>query len=444
MRISTQSTRRDELEFLPAALEVIEAPPAPFSRILAFSISAFFILVIVWASLGTVDVVAIAQGRTIPTGKVKIVQPLETGVIRAIHIQEGQRVSAGELLIELDPTEAAVNVEILRLDLSQAKFEAALGAALLKDSPLESFVVPEGGSLKDTVATRSLLRDMLARYYAALKAVDSDIERNEAAINAADIESAMLRQTIPLNQEQLDAKVKLYRNKIVSRTEVSVLKQTLYEQQARLGMVLENRAQAVASINMLLARKEEEIATFRENAALRRREALRQIASLSYRISKEELRQKYQRLEAPVNGVIHQLSVHTVGAVVNTAEQLLTLVPDDTPLEVEAFILNKDIGFVSVGQPAEIKYEAFPFTRYGVAEGKLVVISSDAVIDEQLGPVYKATVRLKNQHIQVNGRQFDLSPGMLVTVEVKTGKREIIDFFLSPLLRYRDEAIRER
>lgn len=444
MQISTKSSRRDELEFLPAALEIVEAPPAPFGRILAFSISAFFILVIVWASLGTVDVVAVAQGRTIPTGNIKVVQPLETGVIRSIHVTEGQHVVAGELLIELDPTDATANVEILRLDLAQARLEAALGNALLSETPLQNFTEPADVNRKDVAATKGLLRDMFTRHKSSLQAFDSEISRQQAAMNVANIETDMLSKTIPITREQLDAKKLLYRNKIVSKTEVSVLKQTLYEQEARLNTAMENKAQAVAAIDSLLARKLEKTATFRESAALRRREALRQIASVSHSIFKEEQRQRYRRLIAPVSGVVHQLSVHTVGAVVNPAEQLLTLVPAETPLEIEAFVLNKDIGFLSVGLPVEIKYEAFPFTRYGITAGTLAALSSDAVIDESLGPVYKATVKLNSQSVQADGRRINLSPGMLATVEVKTGTRKIIDFFLSPLLRYKDEAIRER
>ena len=186
------------------------------------------------------------------------------------------------------------------------------------------------------------------------------------------------------------------------------------------------------------------VAVFRARARERQRNGLRQQASLEQNLRKETQRQRYRKLRAPVDGTVDQLSIHTIGAVVNTAERLLVIVPDDAPPEIEAMLLNKDVGFAEVGQEAEIKLEAFPFTRYGTLFGELSTVSEDAIINERLGPVYKIKVSMNEQKFTVDQRPVNLSPGMNVSVEIKTGSRRIIDYFLSPLLRYRDEAIRER
>lgn len=151
-----------------------------------------------------------------------------------------------------------------------------------------------------------------------------------------------------------------------------------------------------------------------------------------------------QKLTAPVDGVIQQLAIHTVGGVVTPAQQLMLVVPRNNLLEVEAFVQNKEIGFVETGQKAEIKIETFPFTRYGTIDAEIINISNDAIADENLGLVYAARVLMKESVIQVGQKLVNLTPGMAVTVEVKTGKRKLIDFLMSPLLRYKDESMRER
>ena len=191
-------------------------------------------------------------------------------------------------------------------------------------------------------------------------------------------------------------------------------------------------------------RREETVAEFRHRAAASRVEALGRMAQARLELRGASLRTERSRLRAPVDGTVQQLAVHTVGGVVRTAEPLMVVVPRGVALEVEANVLNRDIGFVEVGQPVEVKVEAFPFTRYGLIDGEVVHLSADAVVDENLGPVYPMKVRLAAERIRVADRWVALGPGMTVAAEVKTGKRRAIEFFLAPLLRYRSEALRER
>ena len=153
-----------------------------------------------------------------------------------------------------------------------------------------------------------------------------------------------------------------------------------------------------------------------------------------------------QRLVSPIDGVVQQLAVHTVGGVVTPAQPLLIVVPQDYPVEVEAQFENKDIGFVKEGQPVEIKVETFPFTLYGTIPGKVLTVSDDAVpLDKEKGGlVYASRVSMDRATMQVEGKRIHLSPGMAVTVEVKTGQRQVIDYLLSPLLKSMQESLRER
>ncbi len=153
---------------------------------------------------------------------------------------------------------------------------------------------------------------------------------------------------------------------------------------------------------------------------------------------------KQQNITAPINGTVQQLQVHTIGGVVQPAQALMQIVPEDAPMEIEAWILNKDIGFVEEGQIAEIKIDTFNFTKYGIIDGTLTHIFDDAVSDEEQGLRYLANVKIDKEWMQVDKRKIRLSPGMSVAVEVKTGQRRLIEYFLSPLLRFKQESLGER
>lgn len=434
----------DNVEFLPSALEVLETPPAPFGRIIAITISVFFGLLILWSIWGTVDIVVVAEGQAFPTGKVKSIQPLETGVVRAIHVEDGQKVRQGELLLELDPTETSANLESLKSDLVQAKVDAALGAAMLNENSTDAYELPEETPLPFAVNNQVLLKEAVGRFNASLASIDAETEQQEAIIRASEIEKAKLVRTLPLVEERLGDLSDLMQKGLAEKPDVLQLQLQAIEMQAQIDNLVETRKQAEASLNTLKARSSETIAVYRADAAERRQNALTRIISLEQSVKKETHRQHYRQLRAPVDSFVDKLAITTIGAVVETGENLLSVVPTGAELEIEALILNKDAGFVDAGQEAEIKLEAFPFTRYGILRGKVQSVSSDVTMHEQLGPVYKAKVRIDTQTIEIAGDAVALVPGMRATVEVKTGRRWIIEFFLSPLLRYKDEAIRER
>jgi hemolysin D len=203
-------------------------------------------------------------------------------------------------------------------------------------------------------------------------------------------------------------------------------------------------AELEAGIRELEARVEFAKSEFRRQVLERHEEASRRQAAVRQELIKAETRTRAHTISAPVDGVVQQLAIHNVGAVVTPAQELMVIVPQDGALEVEAFLENKDIGFVEVGQQAEIKIDTFPFTRYGTLAGRVVDLSKDAVADEHKGLVYKMRVVMESSQIRVNGKPVALSPGMSVSVESKTGTRRMIEFFLSPLLRYADESVRER
>ena len=299
---------------------------------------------------------------------------------------------------------------------------------------------PEGVDEAVFEVQRERLASELRLLGARLAALDSEVERLRATRAGEAAQIAALEPLIEVVREhEQSLRVAGHR----ARRPRSVVRAPARARGAR-TRARHRLRQLDAELASVARRHEETVAEFRYRAAANRVEALGRMEQARLELRSALLRTERNRLRAPVDGTVQQLAVHTVGGVVRSAEPLMVVVPHGVTLEVEANVLNRDIGFVEVAQPVEVKVEAFPFTRYGLIDGEVVHLSADAVLDETLGPVYPMKVRLAAERIRVNDRWVDLAPGMSVAAEVKTGKRRAIEFFLAPLLRYRSEALRER
>jgi hemolysin D len=458
---------REELAFLPAALEIIETPPSPIGRAIALLLMLFFCLALTWASLGTVDIVASAPGKIIPSGRTKVVQPFETGVVRAIHVRDGQTVQAGDPLIELDPTMTEAERAHLRSDLIAEKLKIARLRAAAADGadPLSNFHPPPNAS-QDVVATqRQLLIDQTAEHRAKVAALEDQKRQkaSERASIAATIDK--IEAVIPVVQERTDIRKVLFDHQTGSKVNYLEALQVLIENQKELEVQKNRLAEADAALAAATQARAQAEGEYRRTLFSDLAEAERKAAGLAHDFDKASERTRLQLLTAPVDGVAQQLAVHTIGGVVTPAQALLVLVPLESHLEVEAMVSNRDIGFVFHGQDAEIKVDTFNFTRYGLLHGHVLSVSTDAITRDKRDAtsldgssatekstsepkgqelVYAARVALDQTSMQIDGRSLSLGPGMAVTVEIKTGTRRIINYLLSPLLRYQHESLRER
>jgi hemolysin D len=458
---------REELAFLPAALEIIETPPSPIGRAIALLLMLFFCLALAWAGFGTVDIVASAPGKIIPSGRTKVVQPFETGVVRAIHVRDGQTVQAGSPLIELDPTMTEAERAHLRSDLIAGKLNIARLRAAAADAadPLSDFHPPPDAGA-DLVATqRQLLVDQTAEHRAKLAALDD--QRRQKDSERASIASTIdkIEAVIPVVQERTEIRKILYDHQTGSKVNYLEALQVLIENQKELEVQKNRLLEADAAFAAATQARAQAAGEYRRTLLGDLAEAERKAAGLTHDLDKATERTRLQLLTAPVDGVVQQLAVHTIGGVVTPAQTLLMLVPLESHLEVEAMVSNRDIGFVSAGQDAEIKVDTFNFTRYGLLHGRVLNVSTDAITrdrrdeasrDESTATgkstsepkgqelVYAAHVALDQTRMEIDGKSLPLGPGMAVTVEIKTGTRRIISYLLSPLLKYRQESLRER
>ena len=441
---SGPEAKRQTLEFLPAILEIQDVPPSPIGRAVLWTIMLVFVSAVAWSSLSQVDIVAVAQGKIIPSGHSKTIQPFETGVIAAIHVQDGQVVKQGEVLIELDATQNGADRDRASSEYRAALVEAARLRALIAGQG--TFTASGDADPAFVVLQQQLLRDQTAEYSARVDAARHLIGQRKASMDATKDNLRRLEATVPMENERAAAYRSLLAQQYVSKMDYLQFEQQRIDKAQEWAGQKSKLRQDQAALAEAEQNYQALISEFQQSKQAELSATEMKAASLIQEVRKAGQKTELQKLVSPIDGVVQQLAVHTVGGVVTPAQLLLLVVPQDHPMEVEAQLENKDIGFVKEGQSVELKIETFPFTLYGTIPGKVLTVSDDAVpLDKEKGGlVYASRVSMDRATMQVDGKQIHLSPGMAVTVEIKTGQRRVIEFLLSPLLKSMKESLRER
>ena len=449
----SNKAKNDHLAFLPAAIEIEQTPASPVGRTIIWVIVSLFVIALLWATFGKVDIVAVAQGKVIPSERIKQVQPIETGKVTGIYVKDGQYVKAGEALITLDDAQAKADLERLSNELLNRKSELeGLRAYELwleaqstffrgsKEILLAADEYISGLTQEQSLLSQQKISEVTSRSYSLI----NELLRLDAEQEMVNAEIEKKARIVPVLTERVDALETLSERKYGSKAEFLELKQALIEEEQDLLVQNARYKQLAASIKATENQLDSLLLEQRRTNLTELQAMKLQVSGLQQEVIKAETRVKHHKLVSPIDGQVQQLAIHTVGGVVTPAQPLMVIVPDSSELEVEAFILNKDIGFVHEGQGAAIKIDTFNFTKYGLINAEIITISDDAIQDEHLGLVYSARLKLKKEGLQIGERWVNLSPGMSVVSEIKTGQRKLIEYFLSPLLKYRQESIRER
>lgn len=445
---------RGELEFLPAALEIVETPPPPLSRVTGLALVALLVSAIAWACLGQIDVVSTAQGRLVPAGGGKVVQPLEAGTVAAIRVRDGQVVKKGEVLVELEPTETLADRDRLRGELAAARLEVARLLAVALGRP---FTPPTGADpAAATIAAREANAE-IAQNAAKLAALDRQVEQHRAEFASAASDADRLRTLLPLAEQRSEVYQSLQRRGYGSRLQLIEAEEKRQDTLRSLDAQQHKAPELEASIAATARERARAEAEAAKTTLAALTEAQVKAASLEDELQKAQGRLVNKTLVAPVDGTVQELAIHTVGGVVQPGQTLMRVAPVAASVEVEANLENRDIGFVRADMPAEIKVETFPFTRYGLIPAKVLTVSSDAVVEDhpEQAPAdrrpdapedrhYSVKLGLQRDTIEVDGRRVRLAPGMTVTAEIKTGRRRVISYILSPLSKATEEAGHER
>jgi hemolysin D len=440
----------DELAFLPAALSLQETPVHPAPRRLAFALIALFLIALLWSVVGQIDIVAVASGRIVVSERTKLVQPLERSVVRRVLVKDGDPVEAGQVLVELDPTSASADKTSIDEQLKSAQSELlrtrALSQVIQRPALLPDLggVLPAGWSESDARAARAQLNDEWSDITAKLARAATEIQRREAEIATVRQMIAKLETTLPIaRQREADFRqlaeqgfMSAHANQDRTRERIE-LERDLATQRARLAEAAATLKESENARTAFLAETRRNLSEREAAAELRRQQGIQEQA-------KAAQRERLTTLKAPVAGTVQQLAVHTEGGVVTEAQPLMVIVPTGAQVTAEVTLENKDIGFVRAGQSAEIKLETFPYTRYGTVGAVVRTVTADAVNDEKRGAIFPVTLVLARSHVDVDGTAVKLSPGMNLTAEIKTGRRRIIEYLLSPIQRAASESLRER
>jgi hemolysin D len=410
-----------EAEFLPAALSISEKPVSPTARLSGRLLMGLVLTALLWSIFGHLDIVVNASGKVIPSQRTKTMASVDVASVRALHVREGQKVKAGDVLIELDAsateadqakaTDAAIDARL------QAARSQALITALNQQHPP---VLPSAAALAVPVerwmAANLQLQDQYRDVQAKRLRLDDEVQRYSEALRLAtararDYEVLAKSGDVPrhawLEKEQARVDLQGQRNDALNQRSV---------------LVAQTRREAQDALT----------------------EAERALKANTHDAHKAGQHSKLLKLLAPVEGTVQQLAVHTVGGVVPAAQPLMLIVPDEKQVEVEAFLDNKDIGFVQLGQVAAVKIDAFEYTKYGTIPGHVTHVSQDAIQDEKKGLIYAVRVTLDRAEIQVKDKIVPLTAGMSVNVEIKTGERRVIEYVLSPVMKHQQESLRER
>ncbi len=441
-----------ETEFLPATIALRETSASLFPRISAMVIILLTIITLLWSYFGKVDVTATATGKIIPNSKSKMIQPLQTANIQKILVHEGQAVKAGDLLIQFDGTQSKAEKVKLEHEYQTQLLNKARSKALLDSLQHGSklfFAKPQSKIIQvnDKLYQESLswLKVNYQEYQDKIQQIQAQVQQKKAENASLSTQVSKLAQTLPLLKKQEQDYASLAEDSSVSQHTFLQKKQQSIEQTQDLAGLNSKRNEINAQIAQSNAQKQALISETIGQHFSYFNDASQKIATLEQEIIKITNQVEESELYAPIAGTVQQLAVNTKGGVVTPGQALMLIVPNNDTLEVEAFLANKDIGFIKQNADVVVKVETFPYTKYGSIEGKVLSVSKDAVQDEKLGLVYLLRIRLlKNYLTDKQDNKIMLAAGMAVQADIKTNQRRLIEYFLSPLIEHQTTSFKER
>lgn len=468
---------RADQEFLPAAVSILETPPSPIQVLIIWTISLLTVFMLLWSYFGQIDIIAISQGKLQPTGRVKTIQPFEAGRIVSVRVENGQHVKADEILVELDPSEASADETALTAALGSFRAERtrrkiAVETARNPEILDPAFELPQidwPGQIPQRIREREelVLKADLRQLVSALQNLQAQATQKEKEIMR--LESTIVAQEglVRTLSQRVELRTALLARGATPKAAVIDATESLQSQQTTLAMQKGQLMEAREGLRVLSSEGQKAINAFLAENEVKKNEAERQIDDLEQKLNKAQARSARMALRSPISGTVLGLTVTTKNQVVQPGEELMRIVPESEGLEIESYAQNKDIGFIRTGQPAIVKIEAFPFTKFGTLDARVVKVGRDAIPDPEAqmaegnpaksqksgsfvgaqriqNLVFPVTLSLAAGSIPVDGVDVPLTPGMAVTVEIKTGKRRILEFLFSPLVETTSRALKER
>lgn len=409
----------DSHEFLPIVSEIQEEPLNPLGRTTFWILMTLILFTVLWMFFGRADVVVSARGKIIPDGEIKIIQPLETGVIKKILVNEGDFVKKGQTLMEIDTSTTEPQLGSLKANLEYINLERKRLNATAGNG---SF----GVASSDTAKTQRGL------YQSSMADLKNQLQAKNMEIRAIDEEISNYKTQLSINM----AKERRMNDvaDIIAKNDLEKVKAENMEYRSKIHELNHQKSGLTKEADYI--RSNFKTQNFNELA-----DRDKQATEMGANIKEIEFRKQQQNLVSPVDGYVNTILVHTTGGVVTPAQKLISVVPDTAPLVIKATIMSKDIGFIKEGMPVLVKVDTFDFQKYGMINGVVKKIAKDSIDDQKLGPIYDVYVTPLNKTLMVEGKETPISTGMSLTAEIKVNKRRIIEFFIYPMIKYWNQAI---
>lgn len=447
-------TDPNPLDFSPPLLRLQDSPPNPVGRAVLMTLLILLVALMLWAVLGKLDIVAVAEGRLVPQSYLKIVQPSESGIVKEILVREGEEVKAGQVLMRMDTLITDADAKSLEAEYQRKRLTLRRIDAELSNRP---FRAGEGDP-------PALAREIEAQYRANRSAFDAALSEERSRLVKAkhDLSSSeqvktKLTEVLPHYRNQDNAFEKLAKDGFAGTIMASDKKRERIEKEQELKtqeFLIESTRSSVLQSEKKLAQIDSD---YRRQLYAERNEIQGVADKLSQEIAKQTHKRELLELKASQAAIVKDLATHTVGTVVQPGTVLLTLVPKEETLRAEVWVSNEDIGFVRKGQAVKLKLAAFPFQKYGMVEGTVEHVSADSADNNTSNNpaptdkstkapplVYKALVALKAMRLEMDGERFPLGAGMQASAEILLGRRTVMEYLLSPVQKAFHEAGRER
>jgi membrane fusion protein, adhesin transport system len=404
--------------------------PLTGARLIIVSISVGFLLFLLWAMLAQVDEVTKGQGKVIPSSKIQVIQSSAPATIAELLVRTGQRVSRGQLLARLDnPESRSIEAETEALQARSARLQAeGTGASTTL-----------GGEEATLSAVR---RQALSSRVAALRA-SAEQRRREAAEAVATINS--LSRSLTLAQDNVDRLAPLAAKNIVPQTELANAQREVVDLQGRIAAAREQQGRAMAAVSEANSQASEASFSFRQEALNEASQVNQKIAVNEQSLRGAGGQSGRLELRSPVDGVVNDVQVTTIGGFVQAGEKVMEVVPMGDKLLVETRVKPSDIAFIKVGDKALVKVTAYDFSSYGGLDGKVVQVSADSIYDEKEREAYFIViVETQKSYLTAAGRRLPITPGMMTDTQIITGRKSVLSYLLKPVLKARSDALRER
>jgi len=428
---------KDIHEFHPLNVEIEDRPINPLGRAILWIVVSIMTFGVLWLIFAKIDVVVSARGQVIPTGEIKILQPIETGVISKINIKEGDYITKGQVLMQIDPSVTQTSLDVKERNLEVLNLQIIRLEALINNKPL--FLNSNSNEAKEEeklyLVQKNSFEEGLSRY--EMKLAQTKSQYQSSLSDKSRLSMLLLRDEERLKKLEtvLD---------IIARKDYEDLQKNILNEKEQENMASFKVDESKKRIIEIEQEKNSFISEFKDTKYQELLNLKKELRNLQSEINAIKFQNQKQSIISPTDGYVAKLMINTIGGVVSPAEKLISIVPKDSPLIVKVNVLNQDIGFIKKDMNSKIKIDTFSFQKYGFFEGKIINVGNFSIDDEKLGPVYEVKIEPNGKTLNVEGKERYLEAGMSVTAEIKVGKRRVIEFFIYPIIQYLDEGLSVR